>query len=978
MYCVSRNIVLTAGIVSVAGLWGLPGFGIETVTLADSQPIVTKYAKFARSADSVPVDAVFITLTPEVMPVFRWTDKTEIQVAYHNGEFIFTRHAPGKDVAIEASIPAEQLRVAVCGTRLLAFDDEGKCIALMRGGARRTGVELEFPDGVVVPEMETRPVFLPVLGILHLRQSIKELDEYDHLLAQHAEVLKKFFAVAPQAYSEWILAGNQIRSAVNAKMKEFGEECGGVADALLSDPEVLDRFNVFLQFAADFRIRPDYMGDIFDREYHHYLGGIAEAQSARNNLRKVKRLLERAYRVTKSTPDGWIPIVNADETPVAVAAWGDADAVLFPDKPYLGASTRAMNLNLAGGEGESCQLLIAGVTTEPTDISVSIKSLTGPGVPDKRVVELYNVDCVRLTEAITEHLEADGDGDTRYPDILIPAENGTVDLQLAEGENASVWIDVKLPDDFAAGDYTATIAVEADGKETEMPLTFHVYDFSLGTDRPMGLPGLRQLDARAFFDRDGNTEASREALLAGAKVLMRHNFDPTDIYSSSPLEQIREEVVKPGSVGLVTLGDYTRMAPPRPDMPEKMSLYGQNADGTREQIPGKWQLIPSEDSICGDALLRFVPENGFGSYPTLVAVYENKDHNNMYGYFRVSLDGDDGVVFRDVEGGTVSEPIENAFATEEETAVSEEFTDGFAVSLDLSVAGRDRNGITFKNLDPDAVSLDILNCSRSRLIRYYGNNLAEFQRLGGKEQKTLLFGFDEAGREYNEDLRQALLCAKKAFPDTLCATTAPEIGLLPELYELLDVFCPTGVDFYVEDLEKLGKEKMFLYVGGSPYYPYPTFERVDQKRLYSRAFFWPLLSYDLSGWLYWNINMWRKNTDVELQFPECFDTWNTSWNENNSGMGSLLYPWKENSVVPSARLLAMRDGIEDWQYVRILQRLLANEEIPAAERKAMTAELENIRRKFSPGMTGFCESRDEINALRTKLADMIESLQKQE
>ena len=81
MYCASRNIVLTAGIVSVAGLWGLPGFGIETVTLADSQPIVTQYAKFARSANREPVDAVYITLTPEVMPVFRWTDKTEIQVA---------------------------------------------------------------------------------------------------------------------------------------------------------------------------------------------------------------------------------------------------------------------------------------------------------------------------------------------------------------------------------------------------------------------------------------------------------------------------------------------------------------------------------------------------------------------------------------------------------------------------------------------------------------------------------------------------------------------------------------------------------------------------------------------------------------------------------------------------------------------------------------------------------------------------------
>jgi len=68
---------------------------------------------------------------------------------------------------------------------------------------------------------------------------------------------------------------------------------------------------------------------------------------------------------------------------------------------------------------------------------------------------------------------------TFYPDIAVPLELNTP-FSVDAGSNQSIWGDIYIPKDSAAGDYNGTISVTEDGVlRWEIPVSLHVYDFAL-------------------------------------------------------------------------------------------------------------------------------------------------------------------------------------------------------------------------------------------------------------------------------------------------------------------------------------------------------------------------------------------------------------------------------------------------------------------------------------------------------------------
>jgi len=55
----------------------------------------------------------------------------------------------------------------------------------------------------------------------------------------------------------------------------------------------------------------------------------------------------------------------------------------------------------------------------------------------------------------------------------------TEPIDLEGGRNQPLWILVHVPEDAAAGDYTGTVSLEAEGFEAEVPIKLHVWDFAL-------------------------------------------------------------------------------------------------------------------------------------------------------------------------------------------------------------------------------------------------------------------------------------------------------------------------------------------------------------------------------------------------------------------------------------------------------------------------------------------------------------------
>lgn len=68
-----------------------------------------------------------------------------------------------------------------------------------------------------------------------------------------------------------------------------------------------------------------------------------------------------------------------------------------------------------------------------------------------------------------------------YPDALVPLENCKKLQQnyIGAGHNQSIWVEVKIPADQAAGFYTGVLAVDLDGVKYDVPVELTVYDATM-------------------------------------------------------------------------------------------------------------------------------------------------------------------------------------------------------------------------------------------------------------------------------------------------------------------------------------------------------------------------------------------------------------------------------------------------------------------------------------------------------------------
>jgi hypothetical protein len=104
----------------------------------------------------------------------------------------------------------------------------------------------------------------------------------------------------------------------------------------------------------------------------------------------------------------------------------------------------------------------------------------------------------------------------------------------------------------------------------------------------------------------------------------------------------------------------------------------------------------------------------------------------------------------------------------------------------------------------------------------------------------------------------------------------------------------------------------FAEVGGQP----TLFWQIDFPRLHYRLPLWLSWRYQIRGLLYWSAVHWRN--------PER-DVWTDPGFRNQyNGEGYLLYPGVAVGLpgpVPSLRLKALRDGLEDYAYFALLANL---------------------------------------------------------
>ena len=185
-----------------------------------------------------------------------------------------------------------------------------------------------------------------------------------------------------------------------------------------------------------------------------------------------------------------------------------------------------------------------------------------------------------------------------------------------------------------------------------------------------------------------------------------------------------------------------------------------------------------------------------------------------------------------------------------------------------------------------------------------------------------------------------------------------------DVYDLLsgivDIWCPNTGFFNAEKLaarRQLG-EDIWWYVCCGPGEPYANFF-VDMPGASHRALFWQQYLMRVQGLLYWSTTYWDSGST-----PDPWqDIATVKWiGPHLYGDGSLLYPGKQVGIdgpVSSIRLELIREGAQDYEYLRLLEAKSGRE----AAVEAIGAAVQNL--------THFTRSSTRLEAARSRIARAI-------
>ncbi|MCL2622445.1 MAG: hypothetical protein FWD31_02165, partial [Planctomycetaceae bacterium] len=147
-------------------------------------------------------------------------------------------------------------------------------------------------------------------------------------------------------------------------------------------------------------------------------------------------------------------------------------------------TARPIAISAAKNDVEGFQFVIRAGTDAPIEgLTGNVGELKGPNgaiIPAENVELLYAY--YHFVHSKTDGTGLVGDWPDALPPLASSIDMGPIDI--AAGKNQPIWINVKVPADAVAGDYTGTFELASkDGRfRVAMPYKLHVWNFALPTE----------------------------------------------------------------------------------------------------------------------------------------------------------------------------------------------------------------------------------------------------------------------------------------------------------------------------------------------------------------------------------------------------------------------------------------------------------------------------------------------------------------
>jgi hypothetical protein len=223
-----------------------------------------------------------------------------------------------------------------------------------------------------------------------------------------------------------------------------------------------------------------------------------------------------------------------------------------------------------------------------------------------------------------------------------------------------------------------------------------------------------------------------------------------------------------------------------------------------------------------------------------------------------------------------------------------------------------------------------------RLAEQFCRLAYDHYRKRGQDKLFVMYPADEpSDHKLVQPLKDFVAACRRGWPGLpmISAGTAPDTH--PELVGVIDRWCPL-TDRYQRELAATRRthgDQVWWYSTWAPLLPSPNI-LLAQPGLDHRMLFWQAFQNQVDGYLFWGTVVWpatfphwypetRPDDPQYGQAPPL--GWPTTrWNDRGAnGDGYLVYPGPAKQPWPGVRLSLMRDGVEDWEYLTILNRRLA-------------------------------------------------------
>lgn len=194
----------------------------------------------------------------------------------------------------------------------------------------------------------------------------------------------------------------------------------------------------------------------------------------------------------------------------------------------------------------------------------------------------------------------------------------------------------------------------------------------------------------------------------------------------------------------------------------------------------------------------------------------------------------------------------------------------------------------------------------------------------------------------------------------------------------VDIWVPV-LPAYNEEKSKARQkagEEVWWYVCCGPHHPYPN-NFIDYPAIDHRILHWITWRYGVNGILYWSATYWRDNPwEIAMSYtPDGKGKW-------GNGDGRLLYPpvkkpsdqFVDKGPVPSIRWEMIREGVEDYDYFRILEDRIAKSANKSGSAVAKAREALKLVESCAKSRTEYCKDPAKLESVRIKVAEAIEGL----